>query len=86
MLLLFAPARHGQSLLHDGVGHVQLPVITSLIGEFDIRDDTDMINVSTAGGEVVRGRQAEPRAILQRKDRLDRPLAITLGADEGRLL
>jgi hypothetical protein len=86
LLLLFASTRHRQSLLHDRVGHIQLTILFSLIRELDIWYDADVIDIPSAGRKVVRGRQAQPGAILEREDGLDRPFPIALGPDNGRLL
>jgi hypothetical protein len=68
------------------MGHVQLTILFPLVGELDIGYDTDVIDIPSTGRKVVGGRQAQPGAILEWEDGLDRPFPIALGTDNGRLL
>src|SRR6267142_1473714 len=50
----------------------------------DVRGDPLAVDRSALGREVLRGRQAQSRAVRERNDRLDRALAEGLGADDDR--
>src|SRR6266511_4145033 len=84
LALWLALAGGSQRLFHDGMGHVQLAIVLAVVHELDVGGDADMIDAPPARREVMGRGQAQPRAVLQRKNRLHRSFAVALGADEGR--